>query len=49
VLEARWHGRRRSNPNASRFPDSRRVGKLFLALSSNFIGLLKIGILLDTF
>jgi hypothetical protein len=49
MLGAKWHYRQKSNPNANGFPDSRRAGKLFLALSSNFIGLLKICILLDDF
>jgi hypothetical protein len=39
----------RATLDTSSFPNSRDVGKLFLALSSNFIGLLRIGILLDDF
>jgi hypothetical protein len=49
VFGARWGHRRKINPDASGFPNSRRVGKLFLALSRNFIGLLRICVLLDDF
>ena len=45
MLDARWRHRRRSNPNAS-FSKFKTCGK---AISSNFIGLFKIGILLDDF
>ena len=39
----------RATPDASGFPNSRGVVELFLALSSNFIGLLRIDVLLDDF